>query len=246
MANLDDFLAYLETQVANHDVYWWGGSGEFVGNLTIGNIITKEQTPKHAAEMLRRVAQNIELGYDYSKMRAFDCSGLIVEFLLQQKLIKGDMTANDIKNICQNVRMSEIIPGDFVFSCYDSGKAYHIGTYIGDGMVIEAAGRSLGVVKRKISANKWNHVGRPPFWKVALKRKLKIESPHMVGDDVKILQTHLINLGYSVGKSGADGDYGQNTADAVTQYQIDKNLAPKVPGMVAKKTAESLGFIWEG
>ena len=44
------------------------------------------------------------------------------------------------------------------------------------------------------------------------------------GDDVQALQQALIKLNYSVGPDGADGDYGDNTAKAVIQFQIDNNL----------------------
>ena len=38
------------------------------------------------------------------------------------------------------------------------------------------------------------------------------------GDNVRKLQQSLINAGYDVGSSGADGIYGQRTQDAVRHY----------------------------
>ena len=58
-------------------------------------------------------------------------------------------------------------------------------------------------------------------------RLLKYRSPLMTGSDVRDLQTLLVALGYSVGGSGIDGEYGQMTAAAVREFQGD------VPGLTA-------------
>lgn len=58
------------------------------------------------------------------------------------------------------------------------------------------------------------------------------------GEDVKKLQQQLINAGYNVGSTGADGIYGKNTAAAVTQYQKDKGLS--VDGIAGNQTLTSL------
>lgn len=44
------------------------------------------------------------------------------------------------------------------------------------------------------------------------------------GAEVKTMQENLINLGYSCGKSGADGDFGGDTEKAVKAFQKDKGL----------------------
>ena len=58
------------------------------------------------------------------------------------------------------------------------------------------------------------------------------------GDDVKKLQQSLIDAGYDVGKTGADGIYGPNTIAAVKQYQQRNGLA--VDGIAGPKTMSSL------
>ncbi len=60
------------------------------------------------------------------------------------------------------------------------------------------------------------------------------------GDDVKELQLNLISLGYSVGKSGADGKFGPATKAAVLQYQKDNGL--KVDGVVGNQTMNSISY----
>lgn len=58
------------------------------------------------------------------------------------------------------------------------------------------------------------------------------------GDDVKKLQQSLINAGYNVGKTGADGILGKNTEAAIKKYQKDNGLA--VDGIAGKNTLGSL------
>lgn len=58
----------------------------------------------------------------------------------------------------------------------------------------------------------------------------RINAPIMV----KWLQNRLIELGYSVGKSGVDGGFGYDTLNAVKKYQKDHRL--KVDGIVGKNT----------
>lgn len=54
------------------------------------------------------------------------------------------------------------------------------------------------------------------------------------GEDVKELQTLLIKAGYSCGKFGADGKFGNSTLEAVKAFQADRGLA--VDGVVGTKT----------
>lgn len=58
------------------------------------------------------------------------------------------------------------------------------------------------------------------------------------GTEVKKLQQSLIDAGYNVGSSGADGIYGSNTAAAVKQYQQDNGLT--VDGVAGEQTLGKL------
>lgn len=44
------------------------------------------------------------------------------------------------------------------------------------------------------------------------------------GADVKQLQTYLIQLGYTLGSYGADGDFGDATEKAVKKFQVDNGI----------------------
>lgn len=69
---------------------------------------------------------------------------------------------------------------------------------------------------------------------------LKVRQLHkgMSGGDVKSLQRLLFADGYSVGKSGDDGDFGNDTEKAVINYQKDHELDPD--GIAGEKTLTAL------
>lgn len=58
------------------------------------------------------------------------------------------------------------------------------------------------------------------------------------GSDVKTLQQHLMSLGYSLGKYGADGDFGSATEGAVEKFQKDQRL--EVDGIYGEKSHAAL------
>jgi|GEM_PF-2603794 len=72
-------------------------------------------------------------------------------------------------------------------------------------------------------------------------RLLLLTRPLMKGADVKALQGKLINLGYNVGASGADGLFGADTEEAVAKFQEDQAINP-IDGIVGDKTRQALGL----
>ena len=135
----------------------------------------------------------------------------------------------------------ELKPGTAVFTWKTSNKTYsHVGLYVGDGIVIEAASTTKGVITSKVTAKQWTNWGelldvdydnndspQPVNVKPTLKRGSK-------GEYVTALQTALYNRGYNLGKYGIDGDFGKDTEAAVKQFQKDNGLA--VDGVVGEKT----------
>ena len=59
------------------------------------------------------------------------------------------------------------------------------------------------------------------------------------GNQVRQLQQRLIDLGYDLGRHGADGIFGRDTERAVRAYQTDQGLKPD--GIVGDKTKAALG-----
>ena len=265
MAVLQEFLGYLEEQVKNGSIYVWGAQGQ--GSETISESwIRQMETSRNNADRAialwkRRKAEG------KNALRAFDCSGLIMYFFQNLKgVLKSDTNANGLKGMCAQVSQAQLLPGDFVFRVYtsgaDKGKAYHVGVVVdAQKSVIEAKGRDDGVVKRPLNAQAgyWNAYGRPSFIKAEIEdgkpasqpapagwelcRLLKKTNPLMKGEDVQAVQAALISKGYSCGSSGADGQYGSNTTEAVKRFQKANGLA--ADGIVGENTCKKLGGVWK-
>ena len=60
----------------------------------------------------------------------------------------------------------------------------------------------------------------------------------MRGEDVRKLQMRLMELGYSLPKYGADGEYGKETAEAVKAFQLDRGLT--ADGIAGEATLDAL------
>ena len=97
---------------------------------------------------------------------------------------------------------------------------------------------SSGVQYFKKRKAKWTHwalakgvSGEIPDVRPTLRRGDK-------GEYVTLLQTQLVNRGYSVGPSGIDGDYGRATEAAVKEFQKDNGL--KVDGICGPATWAAL------
>ncbi|MBO7450993.1 MAG: peptidoglycan-binding protein [Clostridiales bacterium] len=137
-------------------------------------------------------------------------------------------------------------PATAVFTGNESNKG-HVGLYVGNDTVIEAAGTNSGVITTTITGGKWTYWGElkgvdygeedmtnmpvvEPF-KPTLKRGNK-------GNYVKELQTALSNRGYDLGSYGIDGDFGKATEAAVKAFQKDNGLT--ADGIVGEKTWEAL------
>ena len=120
--------------------------------------------------MLEQVKKN-------PKLLASDCSGMEVGYLREHKLVPNsfDTTANNLttaKQYSTPINKKDLKPGDWV------GKAGHIGTYVGGGLVVEFYGGAYGcqltelnnrrgwnfVAKRLEAGSPWTRFCRPTFY----------------------------------------------------------------------------------
>jgi len=151
------FIAYLKEQLGN--IYVWGAQGET--NISEAWIRKRETSAQNAERAIKFWKKRVAEGK--KNIAAYDCSGLIVYFLLKNGLIKGDLSSRGLFDLCKELKgREELLPGDFLFR-HNGVKIHHVGVYIGDGRVIEAKGRDDGVVERHIdqnSKNYWNRYGR--------------------------------------------------------------------------------------
>lgn len=226
--------------------YLWGGQGESVEKLKADDYayVYKKETSKANAERVIKFIKKHEA--TTPNMRAYDCSGLGVAFLLEKKEIQSDMTAHGIFKKCKEIKKAELQKGDMLFR-WNKGKTKieHIGYYIGLNCVVHAKGRDYGVIAEAID-DSWNAFGRSPWIEeegFIFTESLDYNKCHrQVREDVKELQKMLIAEGYDLGPWGADGEFGAKTTAAVKSYQRAKKL--KVDGIAGRNTITSLGGIY--
>ena len=256
MGNLNSFIAYLQEQVTNHSIYVWGAQGQQGAAITEAWIKKRETTDKNAERAITFWKKQCAAGYA-SVLRAFDCSGLGVCFLLKSGLIKSDMNANGIMGKCDKITKDKLRIGDFVFKTNSSGRATHIG-YVADNdlNVIEAKGRDYGVTKSKLSG--WSVYGRPPYWTETEIAELQGTEPvaeqqqgflftrvlksGMRGEDVCELKRLLAAAGFG-GLTPGNKNYYNKTKNTVKAFQKANGLT--VDGKAGPLTIAALGGVWE-
>jgi len=151
------FIDYLHSRVGC--IYVWGAQGETC--ITEEWIRKKETGDANADRAIalwrRRMAEGRE------DIAAFDCSGLIMKFLLDNGLYRSDMSSRGLYSASEKLSSrADLVPGDLVFR-HNGQRIHHVGVFVGDGMAIEAKGRDEGVVLRPMNASGsayWNRYGR--------------------------------------------------------------------------------------
>ena len=128
-------------------------------------------------------------------------------------------------------------PGTAVFVW--NGKTYsHVGLYVGDGNVVEAASTLKGVTTSSVTASKWSHWGELKGVNYSAAPEDEAGKPTLrkgsKGEYVKEAQKLLLDRGYKLPKYGADGDFGSETETAVKQFQKDWGL--KQDGVIGPET----------
>lgn len=154
---LNEFIEYLHEQVG--EPYLWGGQHTKLTPENYKSVIARREDKP---ENRRLVEEFCEKKFDEGEtiLFSYDCSGLGVFWITDLKhLWPGDVTANTMMNRCELV-MTEPKRGYWVFK-RNSTKAYHIGYMVSDTELIEAAGRSQGVIRRAFRAKDWSCWGIP-------------------------------------------------------------------------------------
>lgn len=206
---------------------------------TAGELWTAEAQAKATRE------QTVQYGKKWIGHHVADCSGL---FSWAFKQLGGYMYHGSntmYKSYCTSKgkisSSTALQPGYALFTGTDSDHG-HVGLYIGNGWVIEAANTQDGVIKTKSSAKKWTYWGALKGVDYSVPDSAPDGSPTLrkgdKGEAVAQLQTMLAEHGYDLGKWGIDGDFGSATEKAVKAFQKDAGL--KVDGIVGPATWAAL------
>lgn len=264
MVTLKSWIDYLYSRV-DIDVYVYGGNGECIVTL-FPKLTSMEKSIGDVDRVLtllnKRLMNQIQ---DIFLIRGEDCSGLAIKFLLENEIIKSDMTANGlyeyivgnpekgIKAHGKKISLKSVKAGDYLLMGSDSNK-YHVGYAVNKDYAIESKNHDVGVVVTKIADRDWKYAARPNWYsdnpepeKPVLKRELYFAKDEngkikIKGDDVREAQQMLKDKGYNPG--AIDGIFGNNTSIATKNFQHDSNLDGD--GVIGKVTGTALGFKWEG
>ena len=254
--NPNDFAAFLSACADRHDGYIMGAVGQNPKELHEWYFNQYKDRSQYSA---KQEAQALK--WKDTAERVWDCQGLVDGYLTEVLGVKVDVRArNNYASWCDIKGAGDIpaerrVPGAAVFM--DNGSYIHHVGYLekpvtegrpdGDWWVVEAQGVLYGVVRTKLSKRNWNRWGwmtkyfeyeeaviddtLPAYGWRNLRRGT-------VGEDVKALQMDLISLNYSVGKWGADGEFGTATEGALEAFQLAHGL--EMDGVAGPETFAKL------
>lgn len=236
MSLITQLIAWLRIMLG--DVYAWGAQGEILTDMKDPEAwLTKVETSTANADRAIALYRKRKAG-GRNPIRAYDCSGLIVKWLIDNGLIKSDMSSRGLFAACMEIKdRAELMPGDFVFR-HNGVKIYHVGVYIGDGRVIESKGRDDGVVERDIDAggkSYWNRYGRFPALQTEIKEEPKVAKivtqSNTYSAEGLALQQMLNAYGYTSldGKPLVeDGKAGTKTMEAFAAFKAAHDMVKTV------------------
>lgn len=236
----------LENEFSHKSIYVWGGQGESLEDTTIGDLFGFEassgDTNNNVIRILDRFKSLISEGYNYKRIRLFDCSGLIVWALTKLGIIVGDYTADNLYQMGENIPLKSVKEGDLVFKGTSKTKT-HVGYVNEKGTVYECKGRDYGVVESSI--NSWSFACHYTWWETNnLDHKLKLKSGVVESSAmIKNVQRALCSKGCLC---AINGTLTQNTVDAIKKFQTLYKLNPASAGVISKKTCLALGMTWKG
>lgn len=185
---------------------------------------------------------------DGQRVGSFDCRGFTYWILLRVygwELMGAGATSqwNNDDNWSAKGLISDGMPEDtLVCLFYPDANKPNVMAHTGFGYKGQTLECSNGVQLSKKRSAKWTHwaipkcvTGYTPDPQPEKKPTLRTGS---TGPYVTLLQKRLIELGYDVGSTGADGKFGKNTKSAVVAFQSNSGLI--ADGICGPKTWEAL------
>ena len=266
MIKAEDLIGKFKEALADHFGYIWGTAGvawtqakqtQKINYMKskYGNDWQKNADAKNDNYYMAAMYGSKWIGHTVA-----DCSGMFVWAFKQYGIAMSHISTTiytkycDKKGSLTDALKKTILPGTAVFTGSKATNHPHVGLYVGSGKVIEAHGTQAGVCTSNITEKRWTWYGQlndveypaqeaqeqPSDGKDGQEptQTLPTLKKGMKGEYVKLLQTKLVNKGYSVGSYGIDGDFGSATLRAVQQFQRDNGLDPD--GVVGTRTWAAL------
>lgn len=159
---LDELLKAAQTEVDNHSIYVWGGSGQLCCEVSESWIRQREAGRQPDAAV--KAWKEVEAGPYRDVARLFDCSGYVLWCLNKAGAYKGRTNCDGLFARCEETYMP--VNGTLLFRVSPTNKndETHVGIYF-DGMQYHAKGRAVGVVCEPYNERYWQKMG----WFRALK-----------------------------------------------------------------------------
>ena len=247
--------AYCEKVYRAGWVYWYGTYGRKCTQSLYES--KKKQYPSHytsgrTAGYMRDIREGKWCADCVGMIKSFFWTG--GEFETAPKYATNhcpDVSANGMIELCPQTGKISTMPDEPGLVVWKSG---HIGVYVGGGYTVEMKGFDYDCKRNRVKDGPWVKWGRLPSSMISYEDTSSgagaPPSPpgESLGDrnlcngcegaDVKQLQTNLIKLGFSCGKWGADGEFGDCTEQAVEAFQRKYGL--EVTGVYDGRTREAM------
>ena len=152
---LDEFLKAAQTEVANHSIYVWGGSGELCCDVSEAWIRKKEKGRQPDAAV--KEWKEVESGPYRDVARCFDCSGYVSWCLKKCGAFNGRTDCDGLFARSTEIYTPE--DGCLLFRVNPANKSdeTHVGIYF-NGKQYHAKGRAYGVICEPYKASYWQKI----------------------------------------------------------------------------------------
>jgi len=226
--------------------YIWGQMG---ATWTAAKQANLKKNYEADPEGMKNYKSSVQYGSQWIGHRVWDCAGLC-RWAAKENGIAIHSGSNliwkyDLSSKGAFTKGMDLPVGALVFCGNDQNKS-HVGVYTGDNIVTEASSPRVGVIQSALDCGKWKYWGLiknvgydfTPVPQPEPEKKHKTIKKGSTGPDVVECQQDLIQLGYDVGRTGADGIYGQKTEDAVRAFQKASGLT--ADGICGPRTWDAL------
>ena len=229
--------------------YIWATSGEEWTEAKQNALIRKYASDPVKYKDLKLGAESGSKWYHH---KVTDCSGLPYRFFKNHGITiyhgSNSIWKNNLSHKGKITPGMKLPIGAAIFTGSASDHP-HIGTLTADGCVTEAKGTLSGVVHTPLSNKKWTYWGlyknleydfipgganQPATAGTPVTKKYNTLKKGYKGKDVTQMQELLMKAGEQLPKYGADGDFGNETLEAVLSFQRKHGL--EADGVVGKNT----------